>query len=67
MLSLKGTWLVVTSMMIAWPILDGCWRGFLGRSEWRNDALFHSITISAAVALFFLLPTLLRRFKPSPH
>ncbi len=57
----------VTSIMIAWPILDGCWRGFLGDPGWRNDAVLHSVTISLGAGLFFVLPVVIQRLKPSPH
>jgi len=40
MLNLKRTGLLVTAVMIAWPILDGCWRGFFGSSDWKNDFCF---------------------------
>ena len=63
----KRAGLVVTGLMIAWPILDGCWRGFLGSPDWRNDALFHSTITSLAIGLFFLLPVLIQRLKPSPR
>jgi hypothetical protein len=67
MLNLKRTVLLVTAVMIAWPILDGCWRGFFGSSDWKNDALLHSITITTFVLLFFLFPALRRRLNAYPR
>ena len=53
--------------MIAWPMVDGCWRGFLGDPGWRNDTIFHSVAISVAAGLFFVFPVVMQRLKPSPH
>jgi hypothetical protein len=56
--------LVAMALAIAWPIMDGCWYGFLGSPDWRNDAIFHSIIIAVAACLF-LLPFLIQRLKPN--
>ncbi len=60
-----GLWL--TSATIAWPIVDGCWRGFLGDPGWRNDTILHSVAISIAAGLFFVLPVVMQSLKPSPN
>lgn len=63
----KRIGLIVVGLIIGWPLIDGCWRGFLGSPDWRNDALFHSATLGGATGLFFLLPVLIQRLKPSPR
>ncbi len=60
-----GLWL--TSATIARPMVDGCWRGFLGDPGWRNDTILHSVAISVAAGLFFVFPVVMQRLKPSPH
>ena len=60
-----GLWL--TSATIARPMVDGCWRGFLGDPGRRNDTILHSVAISVAVGFFFVFPVVMRRLMPSPH
>jgi hypothetical protein len=58
--------LLVTSLMIAWPILDGCSQGFLPGADvyWRKDAILHAIPIGATIILFSL-PNIVNRLKLS--
>ena len=57
---------LVTALMIAWPIMDGCSQGFLAGADahWRKDAVLHAILIGATVVLFSL-PIFVDRLKPS--
>lgn len=64
---MKRVALVTTSLMVAWPIVDGCWRGFLGSPDWRMDALFHSMAVSLTAGLCFVLPGLIQHLKPAPR
>ena len=66
MLNFNLVGLLVTSLLIAWPIMDGCSQGFLAGADvhWRKDAMFHAIIIGATVVLFSL-PNIVNRLKPS--
>jgi hypothetical protein len=52
--------------MVAWPIMDGCWQGFLRNADehWRKDALLHSLAIGFTICLF-AVPLIVQRLKPS--
>jgi hypothetical protein len=66
MANFKLVGLLVTALMVAWPIMDGCWQGFLSNADahWRKDAILHSLPIGFTICLF-AVPLIVQRLKPS--
>jgi hypothetical protein len=60
------TGFLVMGLMVVWPIMDGCWQGFLRNADehWRKDALLHSLAIGFTICLF-AVPLIVQRLKPS--
>ena len=58
--------LLVTALMVPWPIMDGCWQGFLSNADahWRKDAILHSLPIGFTISLF-AVPLIVQRLRYS--